>query len=174
MISSKIGKVVAILALLVAAQVARADLMVYGSYWDAGDLQKGAGGGAGLGLEFLPFLELDARAGYLTMEHTDVNMIPLEAALIVKLPLKMLVPYAGVGAGYYMFDGGDVNVDDNVGAFAVAGLRIVGKSGFGIMAEGRWLMLDTKVDSLGNKLEGLNKDSNADGLGVNAGIVWQF
>jgi hypothetical protein len=169
----KLLALAAVLALM--AGSARADLRVFGSYWDAGDLNEGYGGGAGMRFELLPFLGLELRGSYLDLSDVEMSLIPLEGAVILQLPGHAIVPYVGAGAGYYMFDADKVDPDDDIGLFALAGLEVGAAKGIRFFAEARWVALETSIEGASDVLESLGEDEvSVDGLGVNAGLVWDW
>jgi hypothetical protein len=67
-------------------------------------------------------------------------MIPLEVAVNARLPF-FISPYAGVGAGYYVFNTDIAGLDDNPGYFAQLGIEAT-FLWFGAMAEVRYNDLD--------------------------------
>ena len=151
-----------------------AALGVFGSYLDSDDLGPGYGGGAKLELKPLDWLSVDGRASWVHFDDFDIDMIPLEAALRLNLPLfgESLVPYAGVGGGYYLFESDGVELDDNVGYFPLVGLEF-GKRRLSFFAEARWLFLQTDVDTALEELGDVD-EADVDGLGINAGLLFRF
>lgn len=156
------------------ADAAGADLGLYGTYLDSDDFEAGYGAGAKLKLNLAKYFALDIRGSYLTFDDTEVDMIPVEAAALLQLPLgDALNLYGGVGAGYYFFDADRVELDDAVGFFPVAGVEL----SFGeirLFAEARWLMLNTDVDEAKEELEdifGGDSEADVDGVGFNVGIA---
>jgi len=99
-------------------------------------------------------------------------MFPLEAAALLNFPLMFehVVPYVGAGAGYYLFDGSDL--DDEVGFSPLAGLEI-GFQSLSVMAEARWLFLEADADSAKEELRNL-READLDGFGVNLGVLFRF
>lgn len=150
-----------------------AELGVFGSYLDSDDLGPGYGGGAKLEVKPTDWLSVDGRASLVFFDDFDISMIPLEAALRLNIPLlgERIVPYAGVGAGYYLFEADDVDLDNNVGYFPLVGLE-VGLRRVALFAEARWLFLQTDTDAGLGELGGL--DADVDGLGINAGLLFRF
>jgi hypothetical protein len=155
----------------------------YGSYYDSDDAGDAWGGGLMGRLGILNWLAVDARASYLDLNDSDIEMIPLEAALTLRLPLMedKLVPYAGVGVGYYLFDDNfdeDANfedVDDGFGFFPVVGveLRFGSRDQWAIFGEARWLFLSSDIDGAIDELENIG-DADLDGLAVNVGLLYRF
>ncbi len=166
---------IVMLVLISLAGTAQANLRVFGSYWGAGELEEGFGGGAGLRIELLPFLGLDVRGSYLEMDSKDeVSMIPLEAAAILQYPGDLLVPYIGAGGGYYMLESGRYNPDDEFGIFALLGLEIGASEGIRFFTEGRWVALESKSEGSSEELRGDDDTLSLTGVGINFGIVWDW
>jgi opacity protein-like surface antigen len=173
----------AVLALL-AGPVRASDFSVYGSYWDTQDADNALGAGAKLRLG--RYVEL--RGTYFSDVTADtdperfdfeVSAIPLEAGLRFDFaPNEAFTPYVGGGAGYYLLDTSEGDIDDEVGWYAVVGAEFARQpSGLGFMAEAiyRGIEATVKEDSDGFP-DHIHDDValNLDGLGVNAGIVWRF
>jgi hypothetical protein len=150
------------------------EMGVFGSSLDSDDLGQGYGGGAKLELNPIDWVSVDARASWINFSDTDVDMIPLEVAGLVNFPLlfERIVPYVGVGAGYYMFDGSGADLADEVGYFPVAGLEI-GFHRLSLLAEARYLFLETDAANGRGPLAGAAK-ADVDGLGVNLGLLFRF
>ncbi|MCU0918526.1 MAG: hypothetical protein MUC88_28795 [Planctomycetes bacterium] len=74
---------------------------MFASYLDSDDLNAGYGGGVKLELQPLQWLSIDGRASWIRFDDVDIDMIPLEAALRLNIPLfgERIVPYVGVGVG---------------------------------------------------------------------------
>ena len=117
-------------------------------------------------------ISVDARASVIHFDDTGINMFPLEAAGLLNFPLlfEHVVPYIGAGVGYYLFDGADL--DDQVGFFPLAGLEI-GFHSVSVMAEARWLFLETDADSAKAEVQNLT-EADLDGFGVNLGLLFRF
>lgn len=147
---------------------------VFGSYLDSDDLGKGYGGGAKVEINPIDVVSIDARASWIRFDDTEIDMIPLELAALLNFPIlfEHIVPYLGAGVGYYLFDGSGADLDDEVGYFPLAGLEI-GFHKVSLLAEARWLFLETDVDSAKGELENITK-ADLDGLGVNVGLLFRF
>jgi hypothetical protein len=147
---------------------------VYGSSVDSDDLGNGYGGGAKIELNPIDFVSVDARASWIHFDDTDIDMIPLEVAGLLDFPIlfEHIVPYIGVGTGYYMFDGDGGDLDDEVGYFPLAGLEI-GLHSISIMVEARYLFLETDVRNGEGSLAGHNR-IDVDGPALNAGLIFRF
>lgn len=150
------------------------ELAAFGSSLDSDDLGDGYGGGAKVELNPIDMLSVDARASWIHFDDTDIDMIPLEAAVLLNCPLlfEHVVPYIGAGAGYYLFEGDGADLDDQVGFFPLAGLEI-GLHKVSIMAEARWLFLETDVENAKAELADIT-DADVDGLGINLGLLFRL
>jgi hypothetical protein len=150
------------------------ELGVFGSSLDSDDLGEGYGGGAKLELNPIDLVSVDARASWLRFSDTDIDMVPLEvAALLNSAALgERIVAYIGAGGGYYLFDGDEADLDDEVGFFPLVGLEI-GFHRLSVLVEARWLFLEADVDSAEDELQNL-EDADVDGFGVNAGLLFRF
>ncbi len=146
----------------------------FGSSLDADDFGTGYGGGVKLEFNPLDRVSVDVRASYIEFSDTHVDMIPLEVAGLFNFPMlgERIVPYAGAGVGYYLFEGRGADVDNDVGFFPLAGLEI-GLQRISIMAEARWLFLQTDVHQTKAELGDVTK-ANADGIGINVGVLYRF
>lgn len=147
---------------------------LFGASLDADDFGQGYGAGAKLELNPLDMVSIDARASWIRFDNTNVDVTPLEAAALLNAPMlgERIVPYAGAGVGYYMFEGHGADVDDNVGFFPLVGLE-VGLQRLSVLAEARWLFLQTDVDSSKAELGNIT-NANVDGLGINLGLLYRF
>ena len=150
----------------------------FGSYFDADEGGDAYGGGALVRMGIFKWLAVDGRAGYFDLSDSDINIVPLEAAAMLRLPLlkETLVPYAGVGVGYYLYDGSDeVEIDDDVGFFPLLGLelRFGSRKQWALFGEARWLFLSTDIESAGDEVVEFD-DDDIDGVGVNLGLIYRF
>ncbi len=147
---------------------------VFGTGLDSKDLGEGFGGGVKLELNPLDRISVDARVSYIDFDDTEVEVVPLEAAGLLNFPMlgERIVPYAGAGVGYYYFDGNGAGIDDNVGFFPLVGME-VGLQRISILAEARWLFLQTDVDTAKAELANITK-ANMDSLGINIGALYRF
>jgi hypothetical protein len=136
----------------------------FGTYLDGGDLGTGWGGGAKLEMNPIDLVSIDGRASWVSFDDADADVVPLELAGLINLPLfgERIVPYAGAGVGYYMFD--HSLIDDEWGFFPLVGLEF-GPQNVSLMAEARWLFLEPDAGAT---------DADADGFGANLGLIWRF
>jgi hypothetical protein len=166
---------VAVMVWVAVAGSAQANLRVFGSYWGAGELNEGFGGGVGLRAELLPFLGIDVRGSYLQFDgNEDVSMIPIETAGILQLPVGLFVPYVGAGAGYYILENSRSVPDDKFGVFALLGLEVGRSEGLRFFTEGRWVALESKLNGSDSEMDGYDDTVSLTGVGVNVGIVWDW
>ena len=158
----------------------------FGSYWDTKDADSDWGGGAKLQLEIIPNVFVEARGTYFpefgekSGDEVKVDIIPVEADAILKFPIAdQFKLYGGGGAGYYIFnvkndvDDVDIEVDNELGYFAVAGVEIALSEQVSLFAEGKYTWLDTTTTA---KFEGVEEkqDDSLDGFGGVAGIMLTF
>ena len=121
---------------------------------------------------------MDARASYFDISDVDMALVPLETAALFRLPLleNTLVPYAGVGIGYYMFTDSDlVEIGNDVGYFPVVGLELHfgAEKQWAVFGEARWLFIFSDVDAATGSLSNLNSDDMS-GIGINLGVSLKF
>jgi len=183
----KLLLVTAMLALLGAPAFAT-DFGLYGAYTDTKDAGQGYGGGAKLGfgifeLRATYFNDITANEPTIfTPGQLDnggrkfkIHSAPLEAGLKFNFVRDQAVnPYVGGGAAYYLLSTNRGKIKDEAGWYAVAGLDIPTRSGFGINVEGIYRGVKATVTDF--ETADLNSKVNLklDGFGVNAGVVWKF
>jgi hypothetical protein len=150
----------------------------YASYLDLDSSGTSTGGGALVRFGLADWFALDARATYFNIGDLDLALVPLEAVALFRVPLleDKLVPYAGLGIGYYMFTDSDlsaVDVDDNVGYFPVVGVEFHfgAEKQWAVFGEARWLFIFSDVDAATGS--GLSSD-NLSGVGFNLGVSLKF
>ena len=179
-----LGAAVAALGLLPGAAAAT-DFGIHGAYWNTDDADEALG--VGTKLRFGIF---ELRGTYFSDVTADteperfdfeISAIPLEAGLAFNFaPDAAFSPYVGGGAGYYLLDTTEGDIDDEVGYYLVAG------GDFGRMPSG----LAFNVEAIYRSMEATVREEEDDfpdpgdidedvdidlsGLGVNAGIVWRF
>lgn len=166
-----------------AGPVAAGEIGAFGSYWDTTD----AGEALGFGTK-LRFGIFEIRGTYFRDvtadldEDTDdfeVSAIPIEAGIAFKFAQDARVsPYLGGGAGYYMLDTSEFDIDDELGWYAVAGADIGGGSsglGFNVEAIYRSMEATVREDADGRPGD-IDEEVDLDlgGVGLNAGVVFRF
>ena len=162
----------------------------FGSYWDTESAGDGFGAGAKLQLEVVPHMFMEFRGTYFEDLSDDgetegvdnkLQIIPAEAGLVITFPVsKQFKPYAGGGAGYYFADATveadgmdeDIDIDDEIGYYAVGGFEIGLAENFYIFAEYKytWVEIDTFV------IEDVEFEGKTvlDGPGGNAGLLLKW
>jgi hypothetical protein len=159
--------VVGLLALLALGSVttgARANQGVYATWWNAKDTSDdGLGIGFRSKVPINPLLAFDTRVGWVRFSDESMNLIPLEATGLLKLGMA----YAGVGGGYYIFNGADVK--NNFGWYALGGIDVSVKS-LGIFGEAKWNSLSTDFDSPPPGAG--NPSLDAGGWSINLGVMF--
>lgn len=169
---------------------------------------EGAGGGGIVGHFLLcaPF-ELDLRlSGFGASDSRDITTedgqrfendvtivsMPLEANALVRLPLgEKLSLYGGPGLGYYLFDGQsnshlneeetvyDIEVDDEFGFYALAGLRFRCTRHLAAFVEGKYTWIETSIEKATEVLHDIGIDwveqeLDFSGLAINVGLLFTF
>ena len=160
------------------AQAVDMSVAGFASYVDLDSGGSSTGGGALVRFGLCDWFAVDARASYFNVGDLDAALVPLEAVALFQVPLleDRLVPYAGLGIGYYMFTDSDlaaVKIDDNVGYFPVVGVefRFGQEKQWSVFGEARWLFIFSDVDAAISS--GLSSD-NLSGVGLNLGVSLKF
>lgn len=159
----------------------------FGSYWDSEDADDTFGGGAVLRLDLDQSLKLDLRGSYFEFDDREggieatLEVIPVEAALLVKLPLDQnFNAYVGGGGGYYFADaefkapGGtaDVDIDDEFGFFALGGVEIMLSDTLSIFGEAKYTWVEFEEAEFEDAEFEIDLDMT--GFGANAGLLFKF
>lgn len=170
----------AVLALLASPAVA-VDIGAYGAFWDTEDADQALGAGAKL-----RFGIVELRGTYFSdvtadtepeSQDFEVSAIPLEAGLAFRFAdTDRFSPYLGGGAGYYLLDTTEGDIDDEVGYYAVLGADFTGPGGLGFMVEGIYRNMEASVRGDLDDDPGVDDDVDIQlgGFGINAGLVWRF
>ena len=126
---------------LLAAPAAATDFGIGAAYWSTDDTDQALGVATKLGFRFF-----ELRATYFSDVTADtdperfdfeVKAIPLEAGFVFPFAEgAAFSPYVGGGAGYYLLDTTEGDIDDEVGWYAVVGTDFGGSdSGLGFNLE---------------------------------------
>jgi hypothetical protein len=160
---------------------------VLSSYWTPADADGGFGWGGKLQVDFGKYVGLELRGTYfadmsedLGPVNLDLEVIPIEADLIGKIPLGSVVRlYAGGGGGYYMLDvkldhGDSLDVDDELGWFAVAGIELAPVENLALFAEFKYTGIKgtVKNDDIDNIVSGTDLDLSGPGANVGVMLTW--
>ena len=166
-------------------------------------------GGAGIVGHFLlgaPF-ELDLRlSGFAARDSRDITTeegqrfendvtivsMPLEANVLVRLPLGgSFSLYGGPGIGYYLYDGQsnshlngiktvyDIEVDDEFGFYALAGLRFQCTRHFAAFVEGKYAWIETSIEKATEVrhdigIDWVEQELDFSGFAANVGLLFTF
>ena len=164
------------------ANVPYAGLGVFASSWDSQDYGTLTGYGVRFGWNVVEYLGLEARASYYESKDDDIEttLLPLEAALVLRLPLhRHFVPYVGGGAGYYLKDaeyedetGTWDSSEDVAGYIGLVGLNLY-LGPVSLFAEAKYNLVGTDDDLewRGSDVEAKN---SLDGLSFCAGLKLGF
>ncbi len=147
------------------ARAGETSLAGYLTYWDGTDTRGkgigGTGGGIKLRKHLLGIFSADIRGGYIDFDDIDTTVIPVEATIMVGIPL-LLEPYVGVGAGYYAIDS-DLKYDNGFGTYGLIGVQF-NLFVVGAMAEVRYNTTNIS----------LNNEDLMDGLSANVGLMLKW
>lgn len=159
-----------------------AGLGVFASRWDSQDYGTLTGYGVRFGWNVFDPLGLEARASYFESKDDEIEttLIPLEAALTLRIPLhRHFVPYVGGGAGYYFKDAdyddeaGTWDTSEDVsGTFALAGLNLY-LGAVSLFAEAKYNFVETD-DDLQWRGDGVEAKNSLDGFSYSAGLKLGF
>jgi hypothetical protein len=163
--------IIALFAILVlGVMTPRANAIgVMGSWWN---MNESNDDGFGFGLRqkiplIPPVLALDTRASWIRFSDADLNVFPLEATGLVSLGLL----YAGLGAGYYIFDAQDYSVDNNFGWYVLGGIQ-VGTGAANLFGEIKWTSLSADIHDVKANINNVPNNIDADGVGFNVGLMF--
>ena len=159
-----------------------AGLGVFASRWESQDYGTLTGYGVRLGWNVIEHLGLEARASYYESKDDDIEttLLPLEAALVLRLPLHPhFVPYVGGGAGYYFKDAEYEDDTDTwesseevAGYFGLAGLNLY-LGAFSLFAEAKYNLVGTDDDLQWRGSE-VEEQNSLDGPSFSAGLKLGF
>ena len=159
-----------------------AGLGVFASRWESQDYGTLTGYGVRLGWNVIEHLGLEARASYYESKDDDIEttLLPLEAALVLRLPFhRHFVPYVGGGAGYYFKDAEYEDDTDTwesseevAGYFGVAGLNLY-LGAFSLFAEAKYNLVGTD-DDLEWRGDDVEAKNSLDGFSFSAGLKLGF
>ena len=158
--------VVAMLGLAAITPSAHA-IGVMASWWNIDEANED---GFGLGLrsktQIIPLVAIDTRVSWIKFSDADLQVFPIEATGILSLGMA----YAGIGAGYYIFDADQGDLDNNFGWYLVGGIEL-GLSKFGVFGEIKWTQLSADYKDVDPNLQDVPTSLEADGIGFNVGVM---
>lgn len=131
------------------------------SYWNGKDIDNGYGAGVKHKYQIVPIFAAEARASWLSFSDADLNLYPLEVTGRARLAMF----YGGVGAGYYIFSGNDLDYENEFGTFLFGGLEIT-LAGLGVFGELKYTWVESKINDVAT--------ASANGLGVNVGALLRW
>lgn len=175
---------VVLVAILISAVVASAGgVGVFGSYLDGKDSGPGYGGGIKFKAGLSEYFAVELRASCLTKfddweGDDDLFVIPLEAALVLNLPLGKDVPltlYGGIGGGYAIIpEADDIDYDDTFCYFALGGIEFALGESVSLFAEAQYRVLEVDgADYDGTDID-FDDELKFTGLGVNVGLLFRW
>ena len=185
------------LFLLLPASAAMASgLSLYGSYWNANDLDDVAGAGVKFSIPMGGLVNLDLRGTYYEPfdeealreelddpfdDNTDreifpgeISVIPLEAGLSFNLGQGSIRPSVGAGVSYLLLDVDRGEIDDEVGWYGNVAIDFASESSVGFFAEGLYRSVEGQVNEDRDDLDFDRVDIDLTGFAVNAGVVWRW
>ena len=124
--------------------------------------------------------------------NVTIVSMPLEANLLFEAPVgRTLVLYGGPGLGYYLFDGQsntdqgdktilyDIEVDDEIGWYALAGLRAQLKPHVALYLEGQYTWVETRIKRATEVrreigIDWVAQELDFSGFALHAGLLFTF
>lgn len=158
---------------------AQAELGLFFSYQDTKDCGDGIGAGLKYEIPVRTWISVDSRASMAALDLNAVgegwtqefDLIPVELNVNLKYPGDRIVPYMGVGVGYYFFY--PDNFKEEVGYNIHAGVNVGVGGDFSFFAEVKYLFLTADGTDV---LMGASHayDIDLDGVGAIAGLLVRF
>ncbi|NCD21663.1 MAG: hypothetical protein EOL90_01815 [Spartobacteria bacterium] len=124
--------------------------------------------------------------------NVTIVSLPLEANLLLEMPLgRTFVLYGGPGVGYYLFDGQsntdqgdktivyDIEVDDEIGGYLLAGLRAQLRPHVGLYLEGQYVWVETRIKKAAEVrreigIDWVAQELDFSGFALHAGLIFTF
>ena len=169
--------VVGIFAMVVMAGVpAHAGTVgLYGAFWDTDDADSSWGGGVRMGFDFLKWMELEFHGTYypnfggdVLGSSVDITALPVDGGLKFKLfPEKPVTLYVGAGGTYYFMSADGVDISDETGYYAEAGVEF--GAHFHMFFEALWRKMEADVDA-----GPVSGTASFDGLTGHFGVNWSW
>jgi opacity protein-like surface antigen len=189
-------KVLAVLAVVGLASVSASagGFGVFGAYMDTDDAGAGIGGGIKFKSDISESLAFELRGSYIAnfdpdvdveLVYDDLVVIPVEADLLLTVPLGDQVQiYGGGGGGYYVLPEYEVNIavpgsdqpdldwDDVFGYFGVAGIQIKLSDTLSLFGEAQYRVIEIDKAEVDGVEEDVDPEVELTGLGANAGLLF--
>ena len=116
----------------IAAPAAAGGIGTFITTWDASDVGDDQGVGVLMKFDFNETWKFEMRASYLNgfsfvtqNELFDLEVAPLDVGFSYEFrPFGRAIPYAGAGASYYFFNGGNDRLENEFGVYAVGGVDV--------------------------------------------------
>ena len=167
---------------------------VFGTIIRTDDFDESYGIGAKLDVDINDLLTVEVRtAFYDTLGkglrigsvpfETDLEIVPLEVGLAIDIPIAdRLQPYIGGGLGWYILEADvavagrrqEINIDDELGFYAVGGLRLGLNPNLELFGEYQYRNVETTLsnDSFSNRIQSV--DVGLSGSSVNVGLLLRW
>lgn len=193
-----VKKVLTILGTLVVltgfmAPTRAGDFSIFGSWWDATDVDNVGGGGLGFGWPVGKVLDFSARASYyeelkgdtidlITEGNTPfepgVKVLPVELGLRFNFSREnaMWHPWLGAGGTYFALDTDSGNIDDEAGYYGTFGMLVGDGEGIDFYGDFTYRFVEATINDLDLNSDNIDSsvDLNLDGPVANVGIAWRW
>ena len=176
--------IVGVIGLMLATSVMAGNFSVYYSSWDAGELGASAlGGGIRVDSDLSDYVGAEFRLSFLNKFDDDpsdnATIVPIEVGMFGQLPLanNHMILYGGGGIGYYMIPefedefGDDIDVEDVVGYYIVAGARLMFSAHAGVFVEAKQTTVEPSDIELPDFDVTIDMDGDLNGVMVNVGLA---
>ena len=167
-----------LMSLAFATQIACADSgALYLAYKYASDAENGAGPGLKYTFDLEQVtapIRVDLRLSYTHFGDPDLDLVPVEANIAYEFPVEAVIPYAGVGVGYYFTGANRGSASDDFGFSIFGGVEGAATDLLNWFVELNYLVLSVDVDKTFQKEEKTDSSIDLDGIGINAGFVYRF
>ena len=176
--------IVGVVGFMLATSAMAGNFSVYYSSWDAGELGASAiGGGIRVDADLSDYVGAEIRLSFLNKFDEDpsdnATIVPIEVGLFGQLPLAHdhVILYGGGGLGYYMspeFEdefGDDIDVEDAIGYYVVAGARLMFSGSAGVFIEAKQTTLEPDEIEFPDYGVTVDLDGDLNGVMVNVGLA---
>lgn len=151
------------------------ELNGYLAYQYADEADHGIGPGLSYTFPLESMIRLDGRLSWYHFTNPDLDMVPIEVVVAYEGELESgLRLYGGLGAGYYLLSANRGEADNEFGFQILGGTEWAWQGPWSLVAELRWLFLDTDVDEEFQRNEGTDDNIELSGIGLNLGLSYAF